>query len=161
MLQYIQHPSPLGLLTLAASEHGLCAVYFAQHAHWSGQHNWQHAPDHALLQQTGEQLDQYFAGQRQQFDIALDMRGSAFQIQVWQGLLDIQFGTTANYAELAQRIGRPKAARALGAANGRNPISIIVPCHRVIGKDGALTGYAGGLERKQFLLKLEQTQLTK
>ena len=103
-----------------------------------------------------EQLGRYFAGERDRFDLPLAPHGTAFQQRVWQALTEIPYGRTASYRELAERIGRPTAARALGMANGRNPISIVVPCQRVIGADGQLTGYAGGVDRKRFLLELER-----
>lgn len=106
-----------------------------------------------------EQLDSYFAGERIEFDLPLAPAGSGFQRAVWAALRDIPYGETATYGEIARRIGRPDAVRAVGAANGSNPIAIVVPCHRVIGADGALTGYAGGLERKRFLLELERGAL--
>jgi methylated-DNA-[protein]-cysteine S-methyltransferase len=102
-----------------------------------------------------EQLRQYFAGERREFDLPLAPAGTPFQERVWRALREIPYGETASYRELAERIGRPTASRAVGTANGRNPVSIIVPCHRVIGASGALTGYAGGVERKRFLLELE------
>jgi methylated-DNA-[protein]-cysteine S-methyltransferase len=105
--------------------------------------------------QAIEQLDQYFAGERTEFDLELDMRGTQFQNDVWNALLTIPYGETRSYGEIARQIGRPDRARAVGAANGCNPVSIIVPCHRVIGSDGSLTGYGGGLPRKRFLLDLE------
>ena len=109
-----------------------------------------------MLQRAAAQLNEFFSGQRQSFDLPLDLtNGTAFQQAVWQALLAIPFGQTTSYGELARRIGRPKAVRALGAAVGRNPIGIIVPCHRVIGADGSLTGYAGGLDRKTALLRIE------
>jgi len=110
------------------------------------------APSLAALRNA---LDAYFAGRASLFDVPLAPEGTPFQRAVWQALLEIPFGATASYAEIARRIGRPKAVRAVGAANARNPIAIIVPCHRVIGTDGSLTGYAGGLERKRALLALE------
>jgi methylated-DNA-[protein]-cysteine S-methyltransferase len=109
----------------------------------------------AVLAQAAEQLGEYFAGQRVAFDIKLDFNGTAFQKKVWQALLSIPFGETRTYSEIAHQIGSPTAVRAVGAANGRNPISIIAPCHRVIGADGSLTGFAGGLEAKQMLLAVE------
>ena len=102
-----------------------------------------------------EQLDAYFAGERKDFEVALDLEGTAFQQLVWQALVEIPFGETQTYGALADRIARPTAVRAVGAANGRNPVAIIVPCHRVVGADGALTGFAGGLARKRFLLDHE------
>jgi methylated-DNA-[protein]-cysteine S-methyltransferase len=156
MMHYIEHASPLGSLVLAASERGLCGVYFAAHKHFNGIQDWRRAPDHATLRETARQLDDYFARRRTHFDLPLDMDcGTEFQRSVWQEMTAIPFGHSASYAALAQRIGKPRAVRAVGAANGRNPLSIVVPCHRVIGASGALTGYAGGLERKAYLLTLE------
>ncbi|MCY1553447.1 Methylated-DNA--protein-cysteine methyltransferase [compost metagenome] len=106
-----------------------------------------------------QQLDEYFAGRRRRFELRLAPQGTAFQQAVWQALLTISFGQTTCYSALAEQIDRPKAVRAVGAANGANPISVIIPCHRVIGRDGSLTGYAGGLPRKALLLKLEGAQL--
>lgn len=105
------------------------------------------------------QLGEYFAGKRQTFDLDLNLRGTEFQLAVWNELLRIPYGDTITYAELARRIGRPSAIRAVGAANGANPIPVIVPCHRVIGSNGTLTGYGGGIERKQWLLALEGRRL--
>lgn len=112
-------------------------------------------PGHAVLRAAQAQLGEYFAGTRTQFDLPLDFRGTDFQKRVWAALLDIPFGQTRSYVDIARLIGSPSACRAVGAANGRNPISIIAPCHRVIGTNGTLTGFAGGLEAKQFLLELE------
>ena len=156
MTYYIEHASPLGTLVLAASERRLCGVYFAAHKHFKGTQDWRHAPEHTTLREAERQLDEYFAQRRTRFDLPLDMDcGTEFQRSVWQELTAIPFGHSASYAALAQRIGKPRAARAVGAANGRNPLSIVVPCHRVIGAAGALTGYAGGIERKAYLLTLE------
>ena len=117
---------------------------------------WQPDPAHPVLCIAAEQLTAYFAGQRSDFDLPLDLsHGTAFQQAIWQALLAIPHGTTTSYGELGARIGNPAAVRAVGAAVGRNPISVIVPCHRVIGMNGALTGYAGGLHRKTALLTLE------
>jgi methylated-DNA-[protein]-cysteine S-methyltransferase len=114
------------------------------------------APD-AVLRAVSGQLEEYFAGERRAFDLPVRLAGSAFQRRVWEALSGIGYGETISYGELARRIGRPGAARAVGLANGRNPVSIVVPCHRVIGSGGALTGYGGGLERKARLLALEAT----
>ena len=108
------------------------------------------------LERVHRQLDEYFAGKRQAFDLALNPHGTPFQLAVWMQLRRIPYATTINYGELARRVGNPAASRAVGAANGRNPLSIIVPCHRVIGANGTLTGYGGGLPIKQFLLELER-----
>lgn len=113
--------------------------------------------DHPVLNQAAQQLHEYFGGKRQQFSLPLDMRGTAFQKSVWGALCTIPFGETISYGELARVIGNPAASRAVGAANGRNPVSIIVPCHRVIGATGKLTGFAGGLDAKQKLLSLESS----
>jgi methylated-DNA-[protein]-cysteine S-methyltransferase len=148
--------SPLGPMTLAATSKGLSGLWFDGQKHMPDISAWPVQADHALLLQTQEQLRQYFAGQRSQFYLPLDLaQGTLFQQQVWQGLLDIPCGNTIAYGTLATRVGRPAAVRALGAAVGRNPISIVVPCHRVVGANGSLTGYAGGLPRKMALLELE------
>ncbi|WP_260961042.1 methylated-DNA--[protein]-cysteine S-methyltransferase [Pseudomonas citri] len=114
--------------------------------------------EHPTLRETERQLGEYFAGQRRRFELELDFVGTDFQVRVWQALLTIPFGQTRSYRDIAVQIGQPTATRAVGAANGRNPISIIAPCHRVIGTSGSLTGFAGGLEAKQFLLSLEGQQ---
>ena len=111
---------------------------------------------HPVLIETERQLGEYFAGKRKSFSVALDMRGTRFQKDVWEALLAIPFGETRSYGQLAKQLGNPRATRAVGAANGRNPVSIIVPCHRVIGSSGKLTGFAGGLETKAHLLSLEE-----
>ena len=151
------YDSPLGPMTLAASAHGLAGVWFDGQAHMPDTQAWPEQPQHLLLREAQAQLQAYFAGTRQVFDLPLDLdQGTAFQQQVWHALLAIAPGSTVAYGTLAQRIGRAAAVRAVGAAVGRNPISIIVPCHRVVGAHGALTGYAGGLPRKVALLQLEQ-----
>ncbi len=149
-------PSPVGTLTLVASDRGLAAVL------WEDDDPARVplgplAEDaaHPVLVEAERQLAAYFAGERDTFDLPLDFCGTAFQRKVWQALLTIPFGETRSYGEIARQIGRPTAARAVGAANGRNPISIIAPCHRVLGSNGALTGFAGGLEAKRHLLGLE------
>ena len=155
--------SPLGPVTLAATDRGLAGLWFAGQRHLppelaqppSGQ-TWTHSDQHAVLQQTAAQLAQYFAGQRHHFDLPLDVSGgTAFQQAVWQALRTITPGHTCTYSAISQMVGKPAAVRAVGAAIGRNPLSIVVPCHRVLGKRGSLTGYAGGLERKQALLRIE------
>jgi methylated-DNA-[protein]-cysteine S-methyltransferase len=159
MISTIEHPSPLGKLLLAATPQGLCGLYFEEHKHFKGSAGWRHDPDHVHLRRAAGQLDQYFAGERSEFDVDLDAAGTPFQRAVWQQLVGIPFGHTTSYGEQAVRVGNPRALRAVGAAIGRNPISIIVPCHRVIGASGAVTGYAGGLERKHVLLALEGVHL--
>jgi methylated-DNA-[protein]-cysteine S-methyltransferase len=113
-------------------------------------------PEHKVLVKTEKQLTEYFAGERREFDLPLDMRGTPFQKEVWDALLGIPFGETKSYGDLAKQLGNPGAGRAVGAANGRNPISIVVPCHRVIGSSGKLTGFAGGLDVKARLLEMER-----
>ncbi len=147
---------PMGRMVLAASPRGLSGVWFEGQRHGPDTSAWRQAPDHPVLQQAISQLQQYFDGQRQHFDLPLDLSGGTpFQQQVWQALLGITPGATTSYGGLSAAIGKPAAVRALGAAVGRNPVSVIVPCHRVLGSDGSLTGYAGGLERKTALLRLE------
>jgi O-6-methylguanine DNA methyltransferase len=155
-LYHSEMPSPIGPLTLLASANGLVAVLF-QPPPESERAWWSRADD--LLADTRGQLSEYFSGKRRTFALALDLRGTAFQLRVWQALLDIRYGETISYVELARRIGSPRSVRAVGLANGRNPISIIVPCHRVIGSSGGMVGYGGGLERKRFLLLLEGSTL--
>jgi methylated-DNA-[protein]-cysteine S-methyltransferase len=148
--------SPLGLMRVAASPQGVCGVWFEGQRHQTDASAWPTLPDHPLLQQATVQLTQYFAGQRHQFDLPLDLNGGTpFQQAVWQALLSLAFGKTCSYGNLSAQIGRPKAVRAVSGAVARNPVSLIVPCHRVLGTSGALTGYAGGLDRKAALLKLE------
>lgn len=149
-------PSPLGPLLLAAGVQGLAGVWFENQRHRPDPKNWPEDPHHPVLQRAVAQLDAYFTGELQRFDLPLDLgRGTPFQQAVWRALIDLAPGQTTRYGDLARGLGRPRAARAVGAAVGRNPLSIVVPCHRVLGAAGALTGYAGGLERKQALLRLE------
>jgi methylated-DNA-[protein]-cysteine S-methyltransferase len=146
--------SPIGRLLLAADEHGLRYIGFelGRHPVWVGD-DWQRDP--AALGEARAQLDAYFAGELRQFDLPLAARGSEFDLRVWAELRRIEYGATLSYGALAQRVGDPLAARAVGAANGRNPLPIIVPCHRVIGANGSLTGFGGGLATKKFLLEHE------
>ncbi len=151
-----RYESPLGPMILAATARGLAGVWFDGQRHLPDSSGWAHEPEHSILQQAQAQLEEYFAGRRATFDLPLDLQGgTAFQQSVWQGLLTIPAGRTTSYARLSQHIGQPAAVRAVGAAVGRNPLSIVIPCHRVVGSDGSLTGYAGGLERKTALLRLE------
>ena len=147
--------TPLGPLTLAATERGLALAWFDAQAHRTDSVDAPQAPGHPVLAQAEREFGEYFAGTRRAFEVPLDARGTAFQQAVWQVLRGIPMGALCSYADVAQRLGRPAAARAVGAAVGRNPISIIVPCHRVLGRDGSLTGYAGGLPRKAALLRHE------
>jgi methylated-DNA-[protein]-cysteine S-methyltransferase len=146
--------TPIGKLLLAADAKGLQQVWFE-----TGKHRQEPDPawqrDTAKVAFARKQLEQYFAGERQNFDLPLHPVGTEFQVNVWLTLADIPYGTTISYAELARRIGQPLAVRAVGAANGRNPLPIVLPCHRVIGSDGSLTGFGGGLPTKRFLLGME------
>ena len=143
--------SPIGELLLLGDDDGtLCGLRMAPFERPPGSE-----PDDGALAAAAQQLGEYFAGERRAFDLPLAMGGTPFQCEVWEQLRAIPYGETISYGELARRVGRPDAMRAVGAANGRNPIAVIVPCHRVIGADGSLTGYGGGLERKRALLELE------
>jgi methylated-DNA-[protein]-cysteine S-methyltransferase len=159
-IRFTEMESPIGLLRLRGTEHGLTGLFMQNHRHGpeaDAQLKWQR--DDALFEEARRQLTEYFAGRRTTFALAIDrdaLGGSEFQRRVWRELENIPFAVTISYGELAQRIGNPSAVRAVGLANGRNPISIVVPCHRVIGANGTLTGYGGGLERKRWLLDLEQ-----
>jgi methylated-DNA-[protein]-cysteine S-methyltransferase len=148
--------SPLGDILLAATSQGLCGLWFADgQKHMPDMSGWP-AGSNAVIESAEQQMREYFAQKRTTFDLPLDLRaGTAFQQAVWQALLRIAQGQHSSYGAVAQHIGNPQAVRAVGAAVGRNPISVIVPCHRVLGASGALTGYAGGLERKTALLQLE------
>lgn len=153
--------SPFGPLTLVGSSEGLRAIL------WSGDDPARVGLARVALQpgsvdvldEAAAELDEYFAGARTTFDLPLDLHGTAFQLAAWRALAEIPFGETRTYAEQAARIGRPAAVRAVGTANGRNPLSIVLPCHRVVGSDGTLRGFAGGLDVKAALLALEQVTL--
>ena len=147
--------TPLGPMTLAATASGLAGAWFDAQSHHPGELDAPTDADDPVLVQAARELGEYFAGTRQVFDIALDPQGTAFQHRVWRALRQIDRGRLNTYGAIAQQLGRPAAARAVGAAVGRNPLSVIVPCHRVVGRDGSLTGYAGGLQRKVALLQLE------
>jgi methylated-DNA-[protein]-cysteine S-methyltransferase len=151
--------SPLGPLLLTGTGGGaLTGLYLAAHERCRRpEATW--VEDGAPFTEVGRQLDEYFAGERTTFDVELDLAGTPFQVEVWHALLDIPFGETISYGELARRIGRPAAVRAVGSANGRNPVSIIVPCHRVIGSNGTLTGYGWGTDNKRWLLDHETPAL--
>jgi methylated-DNA-[protein]-cysteine S-methyltransferase len=156
-MRYTYIGSPLGDLLATRDDEGISGLYLP-----SGRHpvtpdpDWER--DDAAFEDLRTQLGEYFAGTRQEFDVPLHARGTAFQQRVWQALRDIPYGETASYGETAAAIGAPTASRAVGLANGQNPISIVVPCHRVIGANGSLTGYGGGLEAKQWLLAHERGQ---
>lgn len=155
-------PSPVGELTLVARDGKLSAILWeVERANRVRLGELIEANDSPVLRETERQLKEYFAGTRNQFELELDFAGTDFQKQVWQALLTIPFGETRSYSQIAEQIGNPKAVRAVGAANGRNPISIIAPCHRVVGASGGLTGFAGGLKAKQYLLTLEDRSQAK
>ncbi|MBC9230195.1 methylated-DNA--[protein]-cysteine S-methyltransferase [bacterium SPL81] len=159
-LVYMYIDSPVGALKLVAHDQALVAVMWDNEDHKRVRlSELVEDRQHPMLHKVKQQLEQYFAGQRQQFDLPLDFQGTDFQQQVWKALLSIPYGETRSYKEIALQIGNQKAVRAVGAANGKNPISIIAPCHRVIGSSGALVGFAGGLDKKQILLSLEQSQI--
>jgi methylated-DNA-[protein]-cysteine S-methyltransferase len=153
-LRYTTVDSPVGELLLVGDERALHGLYMQEGrtasvvgADWNR--------DDEAFRDARTQLDEYFEGDRASFDLSLELEGTPFQRRVWRALREIPYGETVSYGALARRIGRPESSRAVGAANGRNPISLIVPCHRVIGSDGGLTGYGGGIERKRFLLAME------
>lgn len=148
--------SPIGKLKLVATDEGLAGILWEKERSGRVRLNGPVAdPSHAVLVEAERQLGEYFRGQRKAFSLTLDFAGTAFQRQVWTALLTIPFGETRSYSQLARQIGNPTATRAVGAANGRNPVAIVAPCHRVIGASGELTGFAGGLEAKAYLLALE------
>ena len=155
-LSYCYMASPVGQLKLVANEQALVAIL------WDNENPKRvrlaeliEDVSHPILLNTQQQLIEYFSGQRKVFDILLDFEGTDFQKQVWSALLTIPYGETRSYKQIAQQLGNEKAVRAVGAANGKNPISIIAPCHRVIGAGGALVGFAGGLDKKEILLRLD------
>lgn len=152
--RFTYYDSPLGTVTLQANEQGLLGVWFETHTTKPEDLGTQE-DSFPIFQSVKDQLERYFAGEAVQFDVPIAAKGTPFQQSVWHALTTIPYGETWSYAQLADAIGNPKAVRAVGLANGKNPVSVIVPCHRVIGKNGKLTGYAGGIERKQRLLAIE------
>jgi methylated-DNA-[protein]-cysteine S-methyltransferase len=156
MRYYDFYESPQGKMLLVADGEALCGAYFDGQKYLPQvASQWRRDAQHATLRQAKRELAEYFAGKRKRFEVALAPEGTPFQRSVWKAISTVGFGRTVSYAELAQRAGCPGSARAAGAATGRNPIGIIVPCHRILGSDGSLTGYAGGLDRKRALLALE------
>jgi methylated-DNA-[protein]-cysteine S-methyltransferase len=155
MIQYRTIESPIGPLALAGRGRVLTNLRMMDQTHEPSRSDW--VPDDRAFPEAVDQLDAYFAGERTDFDVELSLTGTEFQRRVWQALLTIPYGETRSYGQIAEQIGASGAARAVGLANGRNPIAIIVPCHRVIGASGSLTGYGGGLDRKRSLLELEKT----
>jgi methylated-DNA-[protein]-cysteine S-methyltransferase len=151
--------TPLGPMLIARTAQGLAGAWFEGQKHHPGPLDAPERPHDPLLARAARQLLAYFDGSDEAFDLPFDLRGTPFQRRVWQALQDIPLGSTRSYAAIAGRIGSPQAVRAVGAAVGRNPLSVIVPCHRVLGSDGSLTGYAGGVERKRALLARESRAL--
>ncbi|MEO8923264.1 MAG: methylated-DNA--[protein]-cysteine S-methyltransferase [Caldimonas sp.] len=151
----MRYASPLGKLLLARTAKGLAGAWFENQKHHPAPFDAPERDDDELLLRAAQQLEAYFSGAEDGFDVPLDLQGTPFQRAVWGELLKLARGTTCSYGEIAGRLGKPSAGRAVGAAVGRNPVSVIVPCHRVVGSDGSLTGYAGGLERKTVLLHVE------
>jgi methylated-DNA-[protein]-cysteine S-methyltransferase len=156
VMQFRTIESPVGPLTLAGNGRRLMHLWMVDQSHEPSHNGWQH--NNKAFSDAVEQLDEYFAGERREFDLELDLVGTNFQRRVWEALLTIPYGETRSYGYIAEQIGSPGAFRAVGLANGRNPIGIIVPCHRVIGANGSLIGYGGGLERKTILLELERSR---
>lgn len=156
MLAYDEFESPQGTMLITATPKGVAGVYFKGQKHFPKRRDWQRDARHPVLRRAKRELREYFAGKRRRFSVALDPQGTPFQRSVWKQIAKIGFGATLSYGELARRAGHPGSARAAGAATGRNPIGILVPCHRIIGANGALTGYAGGVFRKRALLAMEE-----
>ncbi|MBI1299479.1 methylated-DNA--[protein]-cysteine S-methyltransferase [bacterium] len=148
MTHYTYYTSPIGLIEIGGTDTALTSLYFVD----TERHDTSSA---AVLEDAARQLDEYFNHRRQEFDLPLEPQGTDFQRRVWHQLLTVRYGTTVAYQDIANALGNPKAIRAVGAANGQNPISVIVPCHRIIGSNGKLTGYGGGLWRKEWLLQHE------
>jgi methylated-DNA-[protein]-cysteine S-methyltransferase len=158
-IAYCNIKSPLGDMLLVANDDALCGIYFAgQKYEPQLGSEWREDARRAVLRAGSMQLAEYFAGTRVDFDLPLAPAGTPFQHAVWSAIAAVPWGATITYAELAKRAGRPGSVRAAGAATGRNPLTIMIPCHRIVGANGALTGYAGGLDRKRALLLLEQTR---
>ena len=151
--------APFGVLHVVASDLGVRYVMFENDAHPKPLDalNLQHDDSHDVMREVLSQLNEYFSGKRREFELPLDLHGTEFQVAAWKSLARIPFGHTSSYGEQAASIGRPTAVRAIGGANGRNPVAVILPCHRVIGANGSLTGFGGGLEVKKWLLQHEQT----
>lgn len=149
--------SPYGRLTLVAVDGALCGLYMTDQRHRPPEESFgaRATPDEEPFAETVRQLTAYFTGERTDFELPLHLDGTPFQREVWAGLLRIPYGETRTYGELARALGKPHASRAVGLANGKNPLGIVVPCHRVVGADGSLTGYGGGLDRKRRLLEAE------
>jgi methylated-DNA-[protein]-cysteine S-methyltransferase len=160
IVRWCRIETPLGTVRIVARGDAIAGVWFdGQKYDAVPDGSWRESPNAPLLRDAARQLKEYFAGRRARFDLALAPQGTAFQQSVWRAIAKVPAGRTASYGDLARRIGRPSAVRAVGAAVGRNPLSVVVPCHRIVGSDGSLTGYAGGLERKRLLLALERVEV--
>ena len=156
MIRYARYESPLGMVIAIAGPDGIISIDFVDAKYAKRiEPDWVEDADHPALRECFGQLREYFAGKRREFDLPLSPRGTSFQERVWQEIARVPYGKTISYGELAKRVGAPGQARAAGAATGRNPVGVVIPCHRIVGADGSLTGYAGGLERKTRLLELE------
>jgi len=151
--------STVGDLLLVADETHLIGIYFSGEKHAPATRDWKRNPDHTVLKQTARELDEYFNGTRTTFSVPLRYDGTKFQQEIWRQISQISFGKTISYTELAKRAGAPSVPRAAGTATGQNPLSIIIPCHRVVGRNGGLRGYAGGLDRKRHLLEVEKIRI--
>lgn len=162
MTSHVVLDSPVGPLTVVAVDGGLAGLYMEKQRHLPPEETFGAPgdPDTEPFATVAKQLTAYFAGELTEFDVPLNLRGTPFQQRVWAALQEIPYGRTTTYGELAVEIGSPSASRAVGLANGRNPVSVIVPCHRVVGSTGSLTGYGGGLDRKRYLLDFERRTRT-
>ena len=150
------YQSPMGRMLIVATDQGLSGLYFVDQKYYREvAREWLRGANHKTIQETARQLSEYFAGARKEFAITFAAEGTPFQTSVWKAISSVKYGDSITYSELARRAGHPGAVRAAGTATGRNPITIIVPCHRIVGSDGSLTGYAGGLDRKRALRELE------
>jgi len=159
-VRWCRSETPLGSVRIAARGDAIAGIWFdGQKYDAVPGDGWRESPRDPVLREAARQLREYFAGRRERFDLALAPQGTAFQKDVWRAIAKVPAGRTASYLDLARRIGRPSSVRAVGAAVGRNPLSVVVPCHRIVGSDGSLTGYAGGLERKRALLALEHVEI--
>ena len=160
IVRWCRIDTPLGTVRIVARGDAIAGVWFdGQKYDAVADDAWRESPGDPLLREGARQLREYFAGRRERFDLPLAAEGTAFQKSVWRAIAKVPAGRTASYGDLARRIGRPSAVRAVGAAVGRNPLSVVVPCHRIVGSDGSLTGYAGGLGRKRALLALERVEV--
>jgi methylated-DNA-[protein]-cysteine S-methyltransferase len=150
------YESPMGRMLIVATDRGLSGLYFVDQKYYREVgRDWLRGEHNQIIRETACELSEFFAGERKKFDVTLAAEGTSFQASIWRAISSVEYGDSITYLELARRAGHPQAVRAAGTATGRNPITIIVPCHRIVGSDGSLTGYAGGLERKRALRELE------